>query len=174
MPQANIPPAVFFLLVIVTPVLLPSKLAGSESVVSYSDQRVLRQFGFNQRAVWIVGDACFTSIREAKSQFMGDGRGKIFADFTSFYWPSLVREGARSPGGASYWMRCIRVFNTFVGKDNKDPLICTMPMPVYARGELMLMRKDYGNPNMPLQQAQRELAREGEADEKEHLAIAQL
>lgn len=48
----------------------------------------------------------FFSVWEAESRFLGDGRDKIFADFSSFYWPSLVKKGSRLPGGALYWMRC--------------------------------------------------------------------
>lgn len=40
-PRAGIPPAIYFLLAITTLVLLPSKMEGSESIASYSPQRIL-------------------------------------------------------------------------------------------------------------------------------------
>lgn len=63
---------------------------------------------------------------------MGDGRDKFILDFTSTGpgWPRRVRD---LPGGTLYWMCCIEVFNNFVSKDNKDPLICTKPVAIYAR-----------------------------------------
>lgn len=30
-------------------------------------------------------------------------------------------------------MRCIEILNTFISKDNKEPLVCARPMAVYAR-----------------------------------------
>lgn len=49
-------------------------------------------------------------------------------------------------------MRCIQVFNTFERKDNKDPLIYNMPVPFYAKDQLIQIRRDYCGPNMPLKQ----------------------
>lgn len=71
-------------------------------------------------------------------------------------------------------MRCIEVFNTFMSQDNKDLLICAVHVAVYARDLLLRVRKDYGAPTMPLEQAQQELVQEGEEEEEEHLSFSQL
>lgn len=55
-PRTIIPPAMFSS-AIVTLALLPSKLDIRESVASYSPQRILSQYGFDQGAVWIIGNA---------------------------------------------------------------------------------------------------------------------
>lgn len=69
-------------------------------------------------------------------------------------------------------MRCIEVFNTFVSSDNKDHLIQAMPTPVYMKDTLMQVRRNYDDHTMPLEQAQKDLAQQGEADEEEHVLIS--
>lgn len=54
-PRIDIPHVVLFLLAIIAPGLLTLKLDTKESVASYSLQRILRQFGFDQGTVWITG-----------------------------------------------------------------------------------------------------------------------
>lgn len=61
-PRADVPPIIFFLLEIDALAFQPLKLEGNESVESSSLQRILRQFNFDQGVVWIMGDACFSSI----------------------------------------------------------------------------------------------------------------
>lgn len=88
---------------------------------------MLRQFDFNQGAIQIVGDACFASVWEVESRFMGNRRDKIVL------LARLARLGVRSPGGALYWMRCIKVLSIFMSKHNKEPLICAIPDPTWAK-----------------------------------------
>lgn len=70
------------------------------------------------------------------------------------------------------------MLNTFVSQDNKDPVVCAMPLAVYVRDQLLRARNDYGGPTMSLEQALKELAQrgevEGEVEEEEHLSIFQL
>lgn len=95
--------------------------------------------------------------------------------FTSFYWPSLARKGARSLGGALYWMRSIKMVNTFINKDNKDPLICAMPVARLCKILVDVAEERLRRPIMPLGQVQWELAQGGEANKEElHLSISQL
>lgn len=70
------------------------------------------------------------------------------------------REGVRSPGDALYWMR-----NAFVSPNNKDPFVCSMPVMVFEGDPSLRVRRDYGGPMMSLDQAVKELAQRGEADE---------
>lgn len=53
------------------------------------------------------------------------------------------------------------MLNTFLSQDNKDPLVCTMPVEVYAKDLQLRVRKDYGGLTMSLDQALKELAKEG-------------
>lgn len=54
------------------------------------------------------------------------------------------------------------MFNTFVRQDNKDPLICAMPVAVYLRDPLIRVRKEFGGPTMSLAQAYKELTKGGD------------
>lgn len=84
-PRADMPPAVRFLLAIVASALLPSKLDMKESVASYDSRRMSMQFVFDQGAISIAEDACFSSIRESESSFINVGRNKILSNFALFY-----------------------------------------------------------------------------------------
>lgn len=65
------------------------------------------------------------------------------------------------------------MLNTFVSKDSKDPLVCAVPVAVYARDHLLWVRRDYGGSRMSLNQALKEMAQRGEAEEeKEQLSIS--
>lgn len=55
MPRTNIP--LLLLLVVVAPALLPSKLEENGNAVSDNQQRIMRQFGFDQGSVMIVGES---------------------------------------------------------------------------------------------------------------------
>lgn len=87
--------------------------------------------------------AYFASVWEEESRFVGDVRDMIFTYFTSFYWPSLAMEGLRLPGTLNR-MRCIEVLNTYVGNDNKDPLIWATHVLFWMKDPLMHIRRDYG------------------------------
>lgn len=54
-------------------------------------------------------------------------------------------------------IRCIEVFNT-LNQDNKDPLICAIPVTVFVRDPLLRVRKYYGGLSMSLEQALKGLA----------------
>lgn len=67
------------------------------------------------------------------------------------------------------------MLNTFVSQDNKDPLVCAMPVTVYARDRLMRVRRDYGGPTISFHQAMKKLGQKGEVEEEEEqLPISQL
>lgn len=112
------------------------------------------------------------SIRESESRFINNYRNKIFSNFNLFFWLDRLREGAKTPEGALYWMRCILTLNSFVSKKNKDPLIYAFVVPIWAKDPMI--KRNYGGPTMPLEQAQKELLQEDEIEEEEHLLIAQL
>lgn len=63
LPRADIPSTATFELALVAPALLPTKLDIEETVANYNPQRIMRQFGFDQGAVWIAGETCFSSIK---------------------------------------------------------------------------------------------------------------
>lgn len=48
--------------------------------------------------VGVTGILC-ASIREAEAQCVRGRRDGLLGTFTSIFWPSLIREGVRSPGG---------------------------------------------------------------------------
>lgn len=45
-----------------------------------------------------------------------------------------------------------------MSQDNKESRICSMPVAVYVRDPLLRVQRDYGDPTMPLEQVQKELA----------------
>lgn len=47
-------------------------------------------------------------------------------------------------------------------------------MHIWAKDPLMRIKRNYGGPIVPLEQAQQELFKEDEIEEEEHLSIAQL
>lgn len=61
-PQRDVQIGVYFLLAVIAPILLPLKLESGESMPSYSPHQILRQFGYNQRAVWILGECLGSPI----------------------------------------------------------------------------------------------------------------
>lgn len=134
--------------------------------MSYKPQQILRQFALCQGAGWILDDSCM-SVSEVDSRFIGTT--ETASSLASFHFLlSLAREGVRSLGDAVYWMRFIEMLKTFMSQDNKDPLVCAMPVAICARKPLLRVRKDYGL-TMSLKQAQKELAQREE--EEEHLSI---
>lgn len=131
-----------------------------ESMAKYSPQPILRQF--EVRSSGSVGRRRFlleclgsriTVYRRWPRQYS--------ASFTSIYWPSAIR------------IRFIEVFNTFLSQDKKYPLVCAMPMAVFASESLLEVLKDYGGPTTPLEQAL-SWSRRGAKEEEEDLSIAQL
>lgn len=87
----------YFLLSVIAPTLIPSKLENDRSMVSYSPQQILQQFGFDQEEVWVIEDGC-VSVWEAESLFIGDDRDNILARYTSIYWPSQGRRACDHRG----------------------------------------------------------------------------
>lgn len=138
-PRGDVLTGAYFSLAMIAPTLLPLKLKSRESMMRYNHQRILRQLG-SPRAVWIVGNTCM-SIWEAESLFVGNGRYNILTSFTIMFWLILAREGVRSPGGTLHWMRFIELLNTFMSQDNKDPLVCAMPVMVFVRDPLLRVRR---------------------------------
>lgn len=55
-------------------------------------------------------------------------------------------------------MRCVEVLITFMSEDNKNLLVCVMPMAVYVRDPLLMVWMAYGGLTMSLDQALKELA----------------
>lgn len=55
MPRDDIPVKVHFWMAMISPVLLPFKSKIIEGIVSYSEQRVLRQLGYVEGVITITG-----------------------------------------------------------------------------------------------------------------------
>lgn len=74
-------------------------------------------------------------------------------------------------GGMLYWMKCTVALKFFASKENKDPLIYALLVPIWAKDLLMRNKKNGGGPIMLIEQAQQELLQEEENEEEEHLPI---
>lgn len=70
----------YFLLAMIAPTFLPSKIESGESMMTYNPYQILWQFGFDQGVVWIVEGTC-VNVWKSESLFLGDGRDNIMASF---------------------------------------------------------------------------------------------
>lgn len=77
-------------LVVLTPITLPSKSQCGEALTTYSPQLLLRQFGFDQGAVLVLGNPCI-SVWEVESWYVGVGRDTLLGDFNLIF--NLVSRG---------------------------------------------------------------------------------
>lgn len=105
--RSLLPKDLKILLVVLAP--SPLKSESGEGLTTYSPQRLLRQFGFDQVTVLVTGSTCI-DVWEAESRYLGGGRGALRGDFDSIFWPCKSREGVHSAGWALYWLRCLEVF----------------------------------------------------------------
>lgn len=72
------------LLAVLTPITLPLKSKSGEAMTIYSPQRLLRQFGFDQGTVLVLGSTCI-DIWEAEYGYAGEGRDALLGDFDSIF-----------------------------------------------------------------------------------------
>lgn len=79
-PRASVPTSVQFLLGMIAPTLLPSKLESGESIVTNIPQRMQRQFWYDHGVVWMIKDNC-VNVWEAESRFIGDSRTVCWGAF---------------------------------------------------------------------------------------------
>lgn len=68
---------------------IPLKLESVVSMMTYSPHRILRQFGYDQGALWIVEDTCI-NVWEVKSRFVGNGRNNTLASLLNLLAAWLV------------------------------------------------------------------------------------
>lgn len=87
---------------------------------------------------------------------MGGDRENLLGTFSSVFWPNLVREGVRLPGGALHKARCIEVFTDFVGPNSRIPQAATLPFTVYVRNLYLRVRKDWTGLTMWLESVVRQ------------------
>lgn len=99
--RLSLPDGLKLLLAVLMPNMLPSKSESGEVLVTYSPQRLLRQFEFDQGAVLVSGNTCI-GFWEVEFHYGGEGRGMLMGDFNFVFWPCKAREAVRSPEGALY------------------------------------------------------------------------
>lgn len=64
------------------------------------------------------------------------------------------QEKGRGCHGCIVWMRHMETYNAFVSKDSKDPPIYAFMVPTWANDPLTWIRRNYGGPSIPLEQAE--------------------
>lgn len=151
-----LPEELKMLLAILAPTMLPSITETGEVLTSYSPQRLLRQFGLDQGAVVVLGESCL-GVWDAEGRFTMSGRDMVLAGWSSIFWPSLSREGALSPGGALYWLRCLEGFIQFVAPDSPDPVLFAPVVLIPARDPYLRASKDFGGSTLQAAKARKQL-----------------
>lgn len=120
--RSSLPEELKSFLALLTPITLHSRSESGEVLTTYSPQRLLRQFGYDQGALLVLGSS-YIGVWEAEARYVGVDRDALLGDFDSLFWPCRSREGVRSAGGAMYWLRCLDSFTTFVAANNGEPSI---------------------------------------------------
>lgn len=75
---------VYFLLGVSASILIPLKLERGEIMVTYSPEHILRQFGYAEGDIPMVGGNC-VNVWEAESFYVGDGRDCLLGALTSIF-----------------------------------------------------------------------------------------
>lgn len=112
--------------------MLSLKTESREALTTYSPQRLLRQFGFIQGVVLVLGSPC-VGVWEAEYRYTSTGRDTLSVDFDLIFWPSKSREGVLSAGGVLYWLRCLKAFGQFVAPKSPDPTLLSPVVLIPAR-----------------------------------------
>lgn len=120
------------LLVVVTPITFLLRSGNRDTLVTYSPQRLIRQFGFGQGAVLVYVGTCI-DVWDVESYYVGGVQDSLLGNHSSIYWPCTSQEGIRSLGGALYWMKCVDAFTKFMAPNSQDPLVFAVPVLVSAR-----------------------------------------
>lgn len=144
------------LLAVLAPTTLPSITESGEALTSYSPQRVMRQFGLDQGAVVVLGGS-YRGVWEAEGRFTWSGRDSVLAEWDSIFWPSLSREGALSPGGALYWLRCLESFAQFVAPDSLDPVLFASVVLIPTRDPYLRANKEFEGSTLQTAKARKQL-----------------
>lgn len=80
----DVPVDIHFLLDVIAPTSLSSKLESGESMMTYNPQRKLRQFGYDQGATWMAGGNC-VKVWEVKISYVRDGRDCLLGTLPSIF-----------------------------------------------------------------------------------------
>lgn len=102
----------------------------------------MRQFGFDQGAVVVLGGSCL-GVWEAEGRFTQSGKDNLLVEMDSIFWPSLSREGALSAWGALCWLRCLEVFTQFVAPDSPDPVLLAPMVLIPMREPYLRANKEF-------------------------------
>lgn len=78
---------------IIAPTLLPFVTESKAGVVSHNPQRVMRQLGYDQFAIQLLGEMGCSGSATAEAQFIGQGKAHIIFKFKRTFWPDRVRVG---------------------------------------------------------------------------------
>lgn len=154
--RSALPEELKMLLAVLAPTTLPSITESGEVLTSYSPQRLLRQFGLDQGAVVPLGESCL-GVWEAEGRFTSSGRDMVLAGWSSVFWPGLSREGALSPGGALYWLRCLEAFTQFVAPDSPDPVLLAPVVLIPTRDPYLRASKDFEGSTLQTAKARKQL-----------------
>lgn len=153
--RSSLPEELTSFLALLTSITLPSRSESGEVLTTYSPQRLLCQFGYDQGAVLVLGSSCI-GVWEVEARYVGAGRDALLGDFDSLFWPCRSREGVRSAGGAMYWLRCLDSFTTFVAADSDEPSIVAPIVLIPARDPFLRASKEFDGSMLPVDEAQKQ------------------
>lgn len=84
MERLTLPEELKMLLAVLTPTTLPLNTENGEALTSYGPQRLMRQFGFDQGVVVVLGGSCL-GIWEVEGRFTYSGRDALLAELDSIF-----------------------------------------------------------------------------------------
>lgn len=154
--RSTLPEELKVLLAVLAPTTLPLSTESGEALTSYSPQRLMRQFGLDQGAVVVLGESCL-DVWEAEDRFTQSGRDALLVEWDSVFWPSLSMEGALSPGGALYWLRCLEAFTQFVAPDSPNPTLLAPVVLIPARDPYLRGNKEFEGSTLQAAEARKQL-----------------
>lgn len=136
--------------------MLPLNIENGEAITTYNPQRLMRQFGFGQGALVVLGESCL-GIWEAEGRYTNTEREALLADWDSIFWPSISREGVLSVGGALYWLRCLKAFDQFTTPNSPDSLLLAPVVLIPARDPYLRVNEEFDGSNLLMEEARRQL-----------------
>lgn len=107
----------------------------------------MKQLGYDQSEVRIVGYMIAFDVLVTKARFIGEGNDQILVRFDNLFWSTSERVRVRLLRGALHWQRRIEGMNSFVNNQTTLEIACIPSVGV--KDTFLLLRKKMG-PNIDL------------------------
>lgn len=157
MSRADIPHAIPVLLAIVASTLLASKLNMEKESCQLLSLEYFKVVQFLPRSDGLLEMLVFQACGNLNRNLSARAETRSFL-LCFILLAQPCKRGGKDIGG--YWMHCIETWIVFVSKDSRILQFMPYRCPC-GLIPLMRIRRNYGGPSMPLEQAQQELASSG-------------